>query len=376
MDPDRLSRPPRRLPVGRGFGALAAVVALGATGPAAAITAPPGVRISEVARGIPQPTAIAFDGTGGMWVTSGGNVTAPGDGVWYVPRPGARPRHVVRRLFIALGLTWRSGVLYVSHVTPYDASGAAYPRRRGRLVAFTGWNGSRFTGSRTVVSGVPVGLHTVDNVVAGPDGLLYWGIGSREDARRGAPPSASVVRVDPDAARPAPTVVARGLRNPYGLAFIPGTRRLLVTDNGRDDLGLGRPPDEVNLVDTTGPVRDYGFPRCWGQGGPACHGTVAALVGTAPHASTDGVAVSARFGRLGPSAFVASNGSSLFDDPPTTSVQRIVLTKTAGGYRGRLVPFASGFRRFDPLGAAIGPDGALYVTLWMSGRVVRFQPPA
>jgi len=343
---------------------------------AAAITAPPGVRVQTVARGIPQPTAITFDARGGMWVTSAGNLATPGDGVWYVRRPGARPRHVVRGLFLALGLTWRGGVLYVSHVTPFDRTGAAYRQRRGRLVGLTGWNGRRFRGTRVVLSGLPVGRHTMDNVVRGPDGRLYLGIGSQGDATRGPSPlSASVISVDPGARRPRPRLEARGLRNPYGLAFIPGTRDLVVTDNGRDDLGLGRPPDEVNIIRTRGRARDYGFPQCWGQGGPACRGTVGALVGTAPHASTDGVAVAARFGRLGRSIFVANNGSSLFEDPPTTNVQRVALRRTRSGYRGRLVPFASGFRRFDPLGAAMGPGGALYVTLWVSGRVIRFTPP-
>ena len=68
-------------------------------------------------------------------------------------------------------------------------------------------------------------------------------------------------------------VEARGLRNPYGLAFIPGTARLLVSEHGRDDLGLRRPPEELNLVPTAGRVRSYGFPACWGQGGPRCRGT-------------------------------------------------------------------------------------------------------
>lgn len=348
--------------------ALAAVPAAGA-----AITAPPGVSVQVVARGVPQPTAIAFDARGGMWVTSAGNVASPRDGVWYVPRPGARPRHVVPGLFLALGLTWRRGVLYVSHVTPFDSSAAAVPRRRGRIVAFRGWDGRRFRGSRTILSGLPVGRHTMDNVVVGPDRRLYVGIGSREDTRRGDRLSATVISVDPDAARPVPRVEARGLRNPYGLAFIPGTRDLVVTDNGRDDLGDGRPPDEVNVVRTSGPARDFGFPACWGRGGGSCRGTVPPLVETAPHASTDGVAVARRFGRFGLSAFIANNGSSLFDDPPTTNVQRVAITRTRNGYRGRLVPFASGFRRFDPLGAAIGPDGGLYVTLWVSGRVVRFR---
>ena len=36
--------------------------------------------------------------------------------------------------------------------------------------------------------------------------------------------------------------------------------------------------------------------------------------------------------------------------------------------------FATGFGHQEPLGAALGPDGALYVSLWKSGRVVRLVP--
>jgi glucose/arabinose dehydrogenase len=363
--------------VRRRYGAALAAAALLAGGAQAAsgITAPSGVRVETVAAGIPEPTAIAFDDAGGMWVTSGGNLAAPGSGVWYVPRRGAAPRQVVRRLFIALGLVWRDGVLYVSHVTPFDDSGAAIARRRGRVTAFTGWDGTRFTGRRTVIGGLPVGRHTMDNIVVGPDRRLYVGIGSRFDDRA-APErlSATVISIDPDRRPTVPRIEARGLRNPFGLAFVPGTADLLVTDNGRDDLGNGAPPDEVNLVRTGGPARDFGFPGCWGQGGPACLGTVGALVRTAPHASTNGIAVSRRFGRFGFSAFVANWGSTLFTRPVTTNLQRIALTRTASGYRARLVPFASGFRRFDPLGLAMGPEGALYLTLWRSGRVIRFVP--
>ena len=39
------------------------------------------VRVDTVASGIPEPTAIAFDAKGGMWVTSGGNLAKPRNGV-------------------------------------------------------------------------------------------------------------------------------------------------------------------------------------------------------------------------------------------------------------------------------------------------------
>jgi hypothetical protein len=138
----------------RSITAALAVLAAVAAAPVAqaAITVPPGFRVDTFARGVPQPTAVAFDARGGMWVTSAGNLAAARNGVWYVPRPGARPRHVVRGLFLALGLTWRDGVLYVSHVTPFDDSAAAVPRRRGRIVAFRGWDGRRFRGTAAAES--------------------------------------------------------------------------------------------------------------------------------------------------------------------------------------------------------------------------------
>ena len=310
-----------------------------------------------------------------MWITSSGNYPLASDGVWFVPRPGARPRQVADGMSLALGLTWRRGVLYVAHVDPAGTSDADVARRRGRVVALGAWDGRRFRSRRVVLGGLPVGRHTIDNIVTGPDGMLYVGLGSVGDTRRSPSAlSATVLRFHPAARRPVARVVARGLRNPYGLAFVPGTRHLVVTDNGRDDLGPSRPPDEVNLVDTSRPARAYGFPRCWGQGGTACRGTVPALVRTAPHASTDGVAVVRRFGRWGTSAFVASNGSALFSRPVTSVVQRVALTPAPGGYRARLTRFAWGFRRFDPLGMTSDSRGRVYLTLWRSGRIVLFTP--
>jgi glucose/arabinose dehydrogenase len=88
-------------------------------------------------------------------------------------------------------------------------------------------------------------------------------------------------------------VEARGLRNPYGLAFVPGTSDLLISEHGRDDLGLRSPPEELNVVDVSGPAPHFGFPGCFGQGGPACRGTRRALVRLAPHAAPGAVAVQA-----------------------------------------------------------------------------------
>jgi glucose/arabinose dehydrogenase len=332
---------------------------------------PPGVKLQRFAAGIPNPTNLAFDGRGRLWITSAGVRTAAADGVWMVPRRGARPRQVVTGLFSALGLAWHRRELFVSHVVPYATFA---PSHTGRVVAYSGFDGRRFRRSRVVVDGLPTGQHRVDSLAAGRDGRLYLGVGSQTDSGRPTrSPSAAIVSFRPRGG--GFRVEATGLRNPYGLAFAPGGRRLLVSEHGRDDLGLRAPPDEVNLVRPSGRARWYGFPECWGQGGAACRGAVAPLVRLAPHSAPGAIAVARRFGRWGPTAFVTRFGSTFRANPTGGDVVRVSLARLGRRRTAPVARFATGFGHQEPLGAAIGPGGALYVSLWKSGRIVRLVPP-
>jgi glucose/arabinose dehydrogenase len=360
--------------LGLPIAALTAAALAAAQPAAASITVAPGFRATVVARGAGHPVGIAFGRGASIWTTSAQYGTAPSDGVWMTPRRSrgwGRPRQVVRRLFTALGLAWFRGELYVSYVAPYRVFGA----HSGRVDAFSRFDGRRFRRRRSVLRGLPVGQHNVDSIVPGPGGRLYVGIGNPTNA---GPPrhslSAAVVSFLPSGR--GLRVEARGLRNPFGLAMVPGTDHLLVTDNGRDDLGPFRPPDELNLVRVPrrGAIPHYGFPACWGQGGPSCRGTVPPLARLPAHASSDGVAVARRLGRYGLSAFIAQNGSSFSANRTGSDVIRVSLTPRGRSYRAVRHPFARGFARHDPVGAAIGPDGAVYVTLLRSGRIVRFAP--
>ncbi len=350
---------------------IASMLFVGAPVAALGITAPVGVTVQTVATGVPQPTNITVDSSGRMWVTSGGNITAPSDGVWLVRAPGAKPVHVIRSLFTALGLTWYQDELYVAYVQPYGDADAV--THAGAVTAYSGFDGSSFASSRTVLSKVPIGEHTMDTILPGPGRRLYVGVGSTYDATPSPRRiSGSVVSVLPSGL--GRRIEAYGLRNPYGLAFIPGTTQLLITDNGRDDMGTTRPPDELNIQNVATKALNMGFPKCWGQGGAPCRGLSPPLALFPPHASADGMAVASSFGTYGLSAFVAQNGSAFPAEHTGNNVVRVALSRQGGTWTGKVVPFASGFRKFDPLGAVLGPDGALYVTLWTSGAVVRFVP--
>jgi glucose/arabinose dehydrogenase len=324
------------------------------------------------ASGLPEPTNLAFDSRGRLWATSGGNAAQRSNGVWLVRRRGARPVRVLSGLFSALGLTWHRGRLYVSHVVPNRTIAT---RHFGQVTAFWGFDGRRFRRSRVIVDGLPTGLHRVNSIVPGPGGRLYLGVGSRFDNRR-APERLSGTVVSFRSSGGEPRVEATGLRNPYGLAFIPGTATLLISEHGRDDLGLNSPREEVNLVDVTGPAPDFGFPDCFGQGGPACSGKRRPLARLAPHAAPGALAVVARSPTTA-TAYVAEFGSSFDAKPTGGDVVALRMTRRGGRWVARTRRFAAGLGRQNPLGVAVGRDGSLYVSLWSRDEVVRFPlPPA
>lgn len=58
------------------------------------------------------------------------------------------------------------------------------------------------------------------------------------------------------------TPFAKGLRNSVFMALHPGTGYLWATEMGRDLLGDGLPPDEINIVTEN---KNYGWPTCYGK---------------------------------------------------------------------------------------------------------------
>ena len=104
-------------------------------------------------------------------------------------------------------------------------------------------------------------------------------------------------------------IEATGLRGPFGLAFLPGTASLLVTDDGRDDLGARRPPDELDLVrNVTLAAPTSGSQAAPTSAGRSARGRAAPLVRLPAHAGVGGVAMTRGWAGQATTAFVAENG--------------------------------------------------------------------
>lgn len=257
---------------------VAALVALAAPGdataPSAAATAaraldvPRGYRAEIWARGLSRPTALAFGPDGRLYAAQeSGEIVA-------MRRRARRPRVVARGFRTPLGLAWYGRTLFVS------AQGSL---ARLRL------SGGRVVGRRTIVAGLPYGRHQQDNVVVGPDGRLYFGSGSTCDVcRERSALSGAILSVRRDGSDL--RVFARGLRNPFGLAFRRG--RLYVSVNNRDDLGMWEPAESI-VVARRG--AHFGWPACWPSWRlrrlvGSCRGVARPLAYLEPHSSPNGLA--------------------------------------------------------------------------------------
>ena len=325
-------------------GAAAAVLAVPAGGTTQGIGVPSGFRVETFARGLSQPTAMAYGPDGRIYVTqTGGSLVV-------IRRGSRRPTVLVRGLRTPLGLAWHGRNLFVSE--------------QGRLERFT-LSGGRLGGRRVLVRGLPFGRHQQDNVVF-HRGRLWWGSGSTCDAcRERDPRSAAVLSLRPDGS--GLRVEARGLRNPYGLAVQPGTGRLYASVNGQDELGTPGDPEPADMLVVVRRGAFYGWPRCWPNArtlrlSGSCAGVRRPAAYLEPHSSADGLA----FWRG--DVYVAEWGQYLSN----RFGRRVVRVRlTPDGTARSVTSFASGFAH--PLALLVDRRGGLLVADWGRGIVYRIQ---
>jgi len=320
---------------------------------------PPGFSLIKFA-GLYRPTAFTFDAQGRLYATSvDGNVYRLTDN----DLDGRADEQIVfaSGFFLPLGVTVHlpTGDIYLSH--------------QGAITRLRDTDGDgRADETATIASGLPTGRHQNDNLKFGPDGWLYMGIGSTCDACFEADPrSATIMRFNIETG--AAEVFASGLRNPFDVAFHPLTGDLFATDNGRDDLGLDVPQEELNHIVQDG---NYGFPGCWDAGDQSgCQNFIPAVAFFEAHSSANGLDF--ENGNRFPiefrhNAFVSIYGS-LFKDGVQTGVARVILTETEETYTGLTEWFARFPAGAQPLPLLFGPDGALYVGDYSNDTIYRIS---
>lgn len=324
---------------------------------------PPGFSLVKFAD-LYRPTAFTFDAAGRM-------VVASQDGNVYLLQDGDGNGRADART------TFAGGYYFPLGVAVHVPSGEVYVSYQGAITALADTDGDgRSDQERIFVDNLPFDKHQNDSLEFGPDGWLYMGLGSTCDACDDPDPrSASILAFNVETGES--LIYASGMRNPFDLAFHPETGELFATDNGRDDLGMDVPFEELNHVVQGG---DYGYPGCWNeQDTPGCEDTLPAVAFFEAHSSADGVdfyrgeAFPAEYRS---NAFVSIFGSWLKPNVQT-GIQRVILHPDGDTYTGE----TSWFVRFPagvmPLPLVFGPEDALYVGDYVNDAIYRinYGPP-
>lgn len=219
--------------------------------------------------------------------------------------------------------------------------------------------------------------HWTRNILFSPDGKkMYVTVGSETNVSvEPEPMRAAIVEFNPDGT--GKRIFASGTRNPIGLAWYPGTRRLWAAVQERDRLGDDLVPDYVTEIKDGG---FYGWPYAYmGVEDPRRKGerpdlvkqTLTGDVLIESHSAVLGLAFNE--GRMFPrayrgDAFVALHGSWNRNERTGYKIIRIRFQngKPVGGYEDFLVGWMMGPDRKEVWGRPVGllflADGSMLIT--------------
>lgn len=282
------------------------------------------------------------------------------------------PITIASGLQLPVGVAYRDGSLYVSAVSRilrYDAIERQLEAPPAPVV---------------VTDRLPTETHHGWRFIAfGPDGQLYVPVGAPCNICEADPQRyATILRMQPDGS--GMETFARGVRNTVGFDWHPQTGELWFTDNGRDMLGDGLPPDELNHAPRAG--LHFGFPYCHGGdladpefgSRRSCREFTPPVQKLGPHVASLGM----RFytGSQFPAAyrgqiFIAEHGSW---NRSTKIGYQVSLVRIRDGRAVAYEPFATGWLQGAtawgrPADVLVLPDGSLLVSDDAAGAIYRIR---
>jgi glucose/arabinose dehydrogenase len=342
-----------------------------------ALEVPVGFTVKEVASGLTSPRFMARDSDGS--IVYGSHTTnevvrlrdRDGDGVYETKQ------------LIAGDLSFVHSVAFVD--------GQLYAAAEDRIVRLSNFaaNGEARQ-VETVIDGLPSGEtglygHRTRTLIVSPDGVLYLSVGSSCDVcEEESPLRAAILRANTDGSDL--QVFASGLRNSVGIAFRPGTNELWGVDMGRNNIGEGLPPEELNYISQG---KNYGWPYCYGDRKPnpefndsaRCASTEPPRMEFPAHWAPLGLAFYDQYGfpaSYQGDALIAFHGSASDQTGGNRVGYSVVRVRFKNGqpiyHQDLLRGFIIGTEAWGrPAGLLVLPDGSLLVSDDFGGRIFRIS---
>ena len=207
---------------------------------------PAGFKVEVWAEGIPEARSLALGDKGTVFV-SNRNLKD----VYAVTDQGGK-RTVTK---VLKGLNSPNGVAF--------ANGTLYVAERHRITAYEGIEDKLANPGepRVVIDNLDPSQqagHFWKFLAMGPDGKLYYNVGSPGNIVMPAYYQATINRVDPKTG--VMEVYARGVRNSVGFDWDPRTKELWFTNHARDWISDDLPHDTLHRAAKKG--MDFGYPFC------------------------------------------------------------------------------------------------------------------
>jgi glucose/arabinose dehydrogenase len=309
-----------------------------------------GHKVQLVASGLMTPTSFA-SGDGSVFEGDGGSTegSGPPNGGVFVLKGGAATEVAASPEFVA-GLAWHKDALFVSGGV-ITSQGVFW-----RVWKWSGWNGTAFASQKAIYT-APKKFDGFNGIGFAASGRLFVGVdvglldGNDHGPATTSPHVYQILAMNANGTHL--KVIARGIRQPWQMAFPAGSNSPYVTDLGQDT-GAKNPPDFILRVKVG---QNYGFPTCNHTSAKACKGFASPFRTFGAHTDLMGI------GLIGSRLYLTS-----FTGPKGKGKGGEVLTLSTKG--GALKPLIKGF--VAPT-VGLGLHGGYVYVGELTGQVFRLK---